>query len=62
MCDIYFDNKVDMKDIGVAVKAFGSTPGAPNWNFHADVAQSLGDRKVDMKDIGYVVSKFGWTP
>lgn len=60
VCDIYFDNKVDMKDIGVAIKAFGSTPGASNWNYHADVAQSLGDRKIDMKDIGYVVSKYGW--
>jgi len=51
-----------MKDIGIAVKAFGSTPGTAKWNTNADVAQSLGDRKVDMKDIGYVVSKFGWTP
>jgi peptide/nickel transport system substrate-binding protein len=58
--DLNDDNLVDMKDIGISVKAFGSTPGTPKWNFKCDVAQSLGDRKVDMKDIGYVVSKFGW--
>jgi len=60
VCDLNFDNKVDMKDIGISIKAFGSVPGGSNWNFYADVAKNMGNRLVDMKDIGWVVSKFGW--
>jgi len=51
------DGKVDMKDIGVAAKAFGTFPGHPRWNSAADVN---GDYKVDMKDIGAIAKKFGW--
>jgi hypothetical protein len=56
--DINHDGKVDMKDIGITVKAFGSTPQTPNWNPNADVNK---DNKIDMKDIGIVVSDFGKT-
>jgi hypothetical protein len=56
--DVNHDGKVDMKDIGVTVKAFGSTPGDPRWNPDADVT---GDNLVDMKDVGKVVGDFGKT-
>lgn len=54
--DVNRDGKVDMKDIGITVKAFGSTPGDPRWNPDADVT---GDNVVDMKDVGKVVADFG---
>lgn len=60
VCDVNWDNKVDMKDIGTAIKAFGSVPGGAKWYFMTDVALNMGDRKIDMKDIGWVVQKFGW--
>lgn len=60
VCDLNFDNIVDMKDIGITIKAFGQVPGGAKWNYLADVSQNMGDRKVDMKDIGWVVKKFGW--
>jgi len=54
--DVNHDCKVDMKDIGIVVKAFGSVPGDLRWNPNADIN---GDGKVDMKDIGIVVADFG---
>jgi hypothetical protein len=54
--DLNGDKIVDMKDIGIATRAFGSTPGHPRWNPVADVNHDL---KVDMKDIGIVIRNFG---
>ncbi|MEM2518148.1 MAG: ABC transporter substrate-binding protein [Candidatus Bathyarchaeia archaeon] len=55
--DLNLDGKVDMKDIILAIGAFGATPGDPRWKFgFADVNL---DGKVDMKDIILVISKFG---
>jgi len=55
--DLNLDKKVDMKDIILAIGAFGATPGDPRWNFgFADVNL---DGKVDMKDIIIVIGKFG---
>lgn len=56
--DINHDGKVDMKDVGIVVKAFGSTPEDPRWNPNADVNN---DGRVDMKDVGIVVADFGKT-
>jgi hypothetical protein len=47
---------VDMKDIGMTVKAFGSVPGHTRWNPNADIND---DGLVDMRDIGIVVRHFG---
>jgi hypothetical protein len=55
-CDLNTDGKTDMIDIGWAAKAFGSTPGKPNWNMVADVN---GDAYIDMKDIGTIARHFG---
>ncbi|MEM2351522.1 MAG: ABC transporter substrate-binding protein [Thermoproteota archaeon] len=55
--DINIDGKVDMKDIIIAIGAFGSTPADPRWMYgRADVNW---DYKCDMKDIIMTIGKFG---
>lgn len=54
--DINGDGKVDMKDIGVAARAYGSVPGDARWNPDADVN---GDGRVDIRDIGLIARNFG---
>jgi branched-chain amino acid transport system substrate-binding protein len=59
------DGKVDMRDIGAAAAAFGTSPGADRWNQEADITgpppERRPDDKVDMRDIGQIASKFGTT-
>lgn len=57
--DLNGDNKIDMRDIAIAARAFGSQPGDSNWNPVADVN---GDGKVDMKDIAPIARNFGKDP
>lgn len=64
ICDItgpqgWPDGKVDMRDVSVAAKAFGSSPGDGRWSANCDIDN---DGKVDMKDIGTIAKKFGTTP
>jgi len=54
--DINRDGVVDMRDIGLAAKAFGTVPGDARWNFIADWNR---DGKVDMKDLGAIARAFG---
>jgi hypothetical protein len=56
MGDVNGDGRVDLKDIALVARAFGSTPGSPNWNPTADLN---GDGKIDMKDITLVARNFG---
>jgi hypothetical protein len=56
--DIYKDNKIDMRDVAIVARAFGSYPGHPLWNPDADLN---GDGKVDMRDVGSVARMFGLT-
>jgi hypothetical protein len=49
---------VDMADVVTVLKAFGSTPGKPNWNPACDINQ---DGKVDMTDVVVVLENFGKT-
>jgi hypothetical protein len=56
--DLNGDGKVDMTDIGIVSKAFGSTPGSPGWNTIADIYDT---RQIDMSDIGAVARAFGTT-
>jgi hypothetical protein len=56
LADINGDGKVDMVDLWLVAKAFGSYPGYPNWNPQADVD---GNGKVDMIDIWIVAKSFG---
>jgi len=50
------DGQVNMRDIAMVGRAFGSTQGSPSWNPNADIN---GDGKVDMKDIALAVRNFG---
>jgi hypothetical protein len=54
--DINGDDKVDMRDIGRAAKAFGTNFGDPGYDPNADLND---DHKVDMRDIGLAASRFG---
>jgi len=56
--DLNGDGKVDIKDIAIVAKAYGSYPGYPNWNPIADLN---GDGKVDIKDVAIVAKQFGKT-
>jgi hypothetical protein len=55
-CDINGDRKVDMIDLWLIAKAFGSIPQSSNWNPLADINF---DGKVDMIDAWEVARKFG---
>jgi hypothetical protein len=62
--DITCDGKVDMKDISLIAKAFGTKPGDARWNPNADVTGTVAgvpDGKVDMKDISLAAKNFGKT-
>ena len=55
--DKNYDGKVDILDIALACKAFGSTPEHPRWNPIADVTK---DGQIDILDIAAVAYYFGW--
>jgi hypothetical protein len=54
--DVNGDGKVDIKDILIVAKAYGSNPGDPNYDPRADVN---GDSKIDIKDILIVAKHYG---
>lgn len=54
--DVNGDDKVDVKDVFLVYKAFGSSSGSPNWNPLADLN---GDGNVDVKDVFIVAKNFG---
>jgi PKD repeat protein len=54
--DVNGDGKVDIMDIAIVAKAYGSYPGMDNWNPDADVN---GDGKVDIMDIAIVAKHYG---
>ncbi|MGD0160620.1 MAG: dockerin type I domain-containing protein [Candidatus Bathyarchaeia archaeon] len=54
--DVNSDGRVDVKDIALVARAFGSKPGSINWNPAADVN---GDGVVNMKDIALIARYFG---
>jgi PKD repeat protein len=57
--DINHDGKIDIRDIAIVAKAFGTSPGIPGWNPIADLN---GDGKVDIRDIALVAKNFGKDP
>jgi len=62
--DINMDGKVDIKDIAIMAKAFGSYPGSTNWDPIADITgPTLGvpDNKVDSYDIAFIAKNYGKT-
>ncbi|MEM3629146.1 MAG: PKD domain-containing protein [Candidatus Bathyarchaeia archaeon] len=56
--DLNMDGMVDMKDISLAARAFGSYPGHPRWNYVADENE---DGIIDMRDIALTCRNFGKT-
>jgi hypothetical protein len=56
--DLNGDGKVDIKDLAIAAKAYGSSPGMPNWN---PIADMNGDLKVDIKDLAIIAKHYGET-
>lgn len=56
--DINNDGIVNIKDIIIIAKAFGSYPGHPRWNPNADINR---DEKVNIIDIGLIAKEFGKT-
>jgi hypothetical protein len=61
-CDINHDLIVGMQDLDKAAKAYGSQPGGPLWNPHADITgpeHLAPDNRVDMRDIGLIGRNFG---
>jgi len=56
--DVDGNKKVDMADIGLVCKAYGSKPGDPKWDSRCDLN---GDGKIDMKDVGIVCRNYGNT-
>lgn|GEM_PF-1776280 len=56
MGDVNGDGRINVKDIALVARAFGSTPTSPNWNPAADLN---GDGVVNMKDIAIVARNFG---
>lgn len=56
--DVNNDDVVDVKDVALAGRAFGSYLVHPGWNVQADIDQN---DKVDIKDIGLVARNFGKT-
>jgi len=56
--DVNKDMKVDMKDITIITRSFGSYPSHPRWNIQADVNE---DNKIDIKDVALAAKNFGKT-
>lgn len=54
--DIDRNGKVDILDIAVVAKAYGSEPGHPNWNPKADLD---GNGIIDILDIAKVARDYG---
>lgn len=56
--DIDRNGVVDMRDLGILARAFGSYPGASNWNSKADLN---GDGVVNIRDAAILLDNFGDT-
>jgi|GEM_PF-2130854 hypothetical protein len=56
MGDVNGDNVVNMKDIALVARAFGTTTSSSNWNPACDLNY---DGVVNMKDIALVARAFG---
>jgi hypothetical protein len=56
--DLTGDRKVDVKDVALVAKAFGSAPGWSRWNPLADLDHNY---KIDVKDVAFVAKNYGKT-
>jgi hypothetical protein len=56
--DLNGDGLVDVKDIAMVGKAFGSCPSDANWMTQADMNQ---DSRIDIRDVALIAKNFGKT-
>jgi hypothetical protein len=56
--DVNKDKVVNMKDIGLVARQFGTNENSTNWIPLTDICEPL-DGKVDMKDVSMVARHFG---
>jgi len=54
--DLNMDKKVDIQDLAIASRAFGSFLGHSRWLFIADMNQDL---RLDIRDIALIATHFG---
>jgi hypothetical protein len=54
--DLNGNGAIDLPDLGMFARAFGSSPGDPNWNSAADFNN---DGKIDMSDLAILSRNFG---
>ncbi|HXX88464.1 MAG TPA: PKD domain-containing protein [Candidatus Acidoferrum sp.] len=52
------DLRVDIRDIALVARAFGTGPGVPGWNPICDIDHN---GRVDIRDISLVAKAFGWS-
>jgi len=57
--DLNGDGTVNIMDIALVARAYGSRPGDPNWNPIADVAEPYGE--INIVDIATVAKDYGKT-
>jgi hypothetical protein len=56
--DVNRNMRVDIVDLAIAGKAFGSSPSYPTWNPNADINK---DNMIDIRDLVLVAKSFGKT-
>jgi hypothetical protein len=54
--DLNFDGVVDILDVAIVARAFGTKPGDPNWNLIADLDKN---GMVNIVDVAKVAKEFG---
>jgi parallel beta-helix repeat protein len=57
--DLNYDGVVDIKDVALVSRAYGSSPGSLRWNSLCDID---GNNAIDIRDVAYVSKSFGWVP
>jgi len=63
-CDTNYDAKVDIKDLVLLIKAYGTYPCHPRWTLRYDVNPAAEDSppwpfKVDIKDLVLLIKEYG---
>jgi Ca2+-binding EF-hand superfamily protein len=54
--DVNGDGKVNIQDVAIVAKHFGTTPSSPNWNPACDLDNN---GKVNIADVAIVAQAFG---
>ena len=54
--DVNGDGKVNIEDVAIVAKHFGTTPSSPNWDPACDLD---GNGKINIADVAIVGQAFG---